>query len=85
MNSLLYYTYNFKFNNFDKSVVILADCFTWMSRVGENSIHAIITDPPYGIKEYDPEQLEKRLNGKSGAFRHPSMVIPDRHCQDLLL
>jgi len=71
MYSLLDYTYNFKFHIFDKSVAILADCFTWMSRVGENSIHAIITDPPYGIKEYDPEQLEKCLNGNGGIWRIP--------------
>lgn len=34
-------------------------------------IHAIVTDPPYGVKEYDAEQLEKRSNGHGGIWRIP--------------
>lgn len=37
----------------------------------ENSIHAIVTDPPYGVKEYDFDQLEKRSNGNGGIWRIP--------------
>ena len=48
-----------------------ADCLEWLSRVPENSIHAIVTDPPYGVKEYDVEQLEKRAAGKGGIWRIP--------------
>jgi site-specific DNA-methyltransferase (adenine-specific) len=42
-----------------------------MGRIPENSIHAIVTDPPYGVKEYDFDQLEKRTNGKGGIWRIP--------------
>lgn len=39
--------------------------------MSENTIHAIVTDPPYGVKEYDFDQLEKRQNGKGGIWRIP--------------
>jgi site-specific DNA-methyltransferase (adenine-specific) len=42
-----------------------------MSRCAENSVHAIVTDPPYGVKEFDDDQLEKRANGKGGVWRIP--------------
>jgi site-specific DNA-methyltransferase (adenine-specific) len=53
------------------SLVIHADCFDWMKRVPESSIHAVVTDPPYGVKEYEPDQLEKRFNGNGGVWRIP--------------
>ncbi|HXT57457.1 MAG TPA: DNA methyltransferase [Pirellulales bacterium] len=37
----------------------------------ENAIHAVVTDPPYGIKEYDLDQLEKRASGNGGIWRIP--------------
>jgi site-specific DNA-methyltransferase (adenine-specific) len=54
-----------------KSRLVLADCVEWLSRVPENSIHAIVTDPPYGVKEYDLDQLDKRANGNGGIWRIP--------------
>jgi site-specific DNA-methyltransferase (adenine-specific) len=53
------------------SLVIHADCFAWLGRLPENSLHAVITDPPYGVKEYQRDQLEKRNNGKGGIWRIP--------------
>ena len=32
--------------------IIHADCFEWMAAQKENTITAIVTDPPYGVKEY---------------------------------
>lgn len=29
-----------------------ADAFAWLKERDENSIHAIVTDPPYGLKEF---------------------------------
>jgi site-specific DNA-methyltransferase (adenine-specific) len=49
-----------------RSKLIHADCFEWFSRLPENSLHAIVTDPPYGVKEYDFDQLEKRAKGNGG-------------------
>jgi site-specific DNA-methyltransferase (adenine-specific) len=54
-----------------RSLLVHADCFEWLGRVPKNSIHAIVTDPPYGVKEYDFDQLEKRTNGSGGIWRIP--------------
>ena len=48
-----------------------ADCFDWLEEQGENSIHAVLTDPPYGLHEYTAEQQEKMRNGKGGVWRIP--------------
>ncbi|MBM3151844.1 MAG: site-specific DNA-methyltransferase [Chloroflexi bacterium] len=53
------------------SFVVHADCIEWMRLIPESSIHAVVTDPPYGVKEYEPEQLEKRTNGNGGVWRIP--------------
>jgi site-specific DNA-methyltransferase (adenine-specific) len=37
----------------------------------DNSIHAIVTDPPYGLHEYTPEQQMKLRKGKGGVWRIP--------------
>jgi site-specific DNA-methyltransferase (adenine-specific) len=43
----------------------------WLSRVPDDSVHAVVTDPPYGVKEYDPDQLQKRASGNGGIWRIP--------------
>lgn len=58
----------FKFGN---STLIHADCFDWIENRAQNSIHAVITDPPYGLHEYTPEQQSKLRNGKGGVWRIP--------------
>lgn len=68
---LHHYALDYRFHSFTKSIVIHADCFEWMTRVPKDSIHAIVTDPPYGVKEYDPDQLEKRANSNGGIWRIP--------------
>jgi site-specific DNA-methyltransferase (adenine-specific) len=54
-----------------QSLLIHADCLEWLRRVPEECIHAVVTDPPYGIKEYDHDQLSKRANGNGGIWRIP--------------
>lgn len=53
------------------SRIIHANCFDWLESVPESSIHAIVTDPPYGIKEYESDQMAKRDIGKGGIWRIP--------------
>ncbi len=36
-----------------------------------NSIHAIVTDPPYGLKEYTTKEKRKLRGGKGGVWRIP--------------
>jgi site-specific DNA-methyltransferase (adenine-specific) len=54
-----------------RSLLLHADCFEWMGRIPKESIHAIVTDPPYGVKEYNFDQIEKRANGNGGIWRIP--------------
>lgn len=54
-----------------QSYIVHADAFEWLRRLPENSLHAIVTDPPYGVKEYNLDQIEKRENGNGGTWRIP--------------
>ena len=65
------FQFDYEAHRFKKSAVIHADCLEWLSRVPENSLHAIVTDPPYGVREYEADELEKRAQGKGGIWRIP--------------
>ncbi len=54
-----------------QSLIVYADCFEWLARIPENSLHAVVTDPPYGVKEYEFEQIEKREARNGGVWRIP--------------
>jgi site-specific DNA-methyltransferase (adenine-specific) len=56
---------------FKSTVAVHADCFEWLGRVPGDSLHAVVTDPPYGVKEYDFAQLQKMENGNGGIWRIP--------------
>jgi site-specific DNA-methyltransferase (adenine-specific) len=64
-------TFDYESARFGSSWIIHADCFEWLKRLPENSIHAVVTDPPYGVKEYDADQLKKRAAGSGGIWRIP--------------
>lgn len=51
--------------------LICGDALEWLEEATHCSIHAVVTDPPYGLVEYSPDQLEKRANGKGGVWRIP--------------
>lgn len=54
-----------------KYEIHLADAFEWLAEAPANSIHAVVTDPPYGLVEYRPDQLEKLRKGRGGIWRIP--------------
>ena len=56
---------------FQKSVLHHGECFAWIERQAECSIHAVATDPPYGLYEYTEEQQTKLRTGKGGVWRIP--------------
>lgn len=56
---------------FKRATLVQADCLEWLSSRHENSIHAVVTDPPYGLHEYSVEQQEKLRNGSGGVWRIP--------------
>lgn len=49
----------------------LADAFDWLACAPPNSAHAVVTDPPYGLIEYEPEQQRKLRLGRGGVWRLP--------------
>lgn len=51
--------------------LILADALQWMAERDENSVHAIVTDPPYGLREYADEDHAKLRKGRGGVWRLP--------------
>lgn len=48
-----------------------ADCLDWMAKQSECSIQAIVTDPPYGFREYTEPEKQKLRNGHGGVWRIP--------------
>jgi len=59
-----------------KSTLVHADCFDWLEQQEQYSIHAVVTDPPYGFHEYTPNSkvscaLEEVVFGE---FRRLSMA-----------
>jgi DNA modification methylase len=51
--------------------LIFADAFEWLGHAQQHSVHAVVTDPPYGLVEYRDDQLEKMKNGCGGVWRIP--------------
>ena len=62
---------SFRSFRFGGTTLFEGDCLEWLRQQRENSIHAVVTDPPYGLVEYAPAQQEKLRNGKGGIWRIP--------------
>jgi len=56
---------------FGQAKLLNADCFEWLRDQPPNTVHSVVTDPPYGLLEYTPEQQMKLRNGKGGVWRIP--------------
>jgi len=54
-----------------KAKLYQADCFDWLASEPPSSIHACVTDPPYGLIEYTEAEQEKLRTGKGGIWRIP--------------
>jgi DNA modification methylase/transcriptional regulator with XRE-family HTH domain len=50
---------------------VLADCLDWLAKRQESSIHAVVTDPPYGLREYTEPEKAKLRAGRGGVWRIP--------------
>lgn len=58
----------------------LADCIAWMTAAKPESVHAIVTDPPYGLKEYSDTEKVKLRAGRGGVWRIPPSFDGCRRC-----
>lgn len=54
-----------------RSTLFHSDCLDWLERQKDRTIHAVVTDPPYGLHEYSDEQQTKLRNGRGGVWRIP--------------
>lgn len=55
----------------ERASVVLADAIQWLAELPEHSIHAVVTDPPYGIVEYEAKNHRKLRAGRGGVWRIP--------------
>jgi site-specific DNA-methyltransferase (adenine-specific) len=55
----------------ERATYILGDTIKWLAGLPSNSIHAIVTDPPYGLVEYDEKNHGKLRAGRGGVWRIP--------------
>jgi DNA modification methylase len=55
----------------DRATFIQADCFDWLRTCDAHSIHAVVTDPPYGLLEYSHTEQAKLRAGRGGVWRIP--------------
>lgn len=53
------------------SELILGDCIDWLVERQNHSVHAVVTDPPYGLVEYSEDEQRKLRSGKGGVWRIP--------------
>ena len=51
--------------------VVTADAFQWLARVPDDSLHGIVTDPPYGLIEYEQKDHTKLRERRGGVWRIP--------------
>lgn len=47
------------------------DCFEWLAQQPAHSVHAVVSDPPYGLVEYTTKETDKLRAGKGGIWRMP--------------
>lgn len=57
--------------NVGAAKIIQGDCFEWLAQQPSASIHAVVTDPPYGLVEYTAKETAKLRAGKGGVWRIP--------------
>jgi DNA modification methylase len=55
----------------DRAKLFEVDCFDLFAALDANSVHAIITDPPYGLVEFSASEIRKLRARKGGVWRIP--------------
>ncbi len=54
--------------------LIHADCFDWLRQCPPQSLHAVCTDPPYGVLEFSQPEVAKLRAGRGGVWRLPPTI-----------
>lgn len=56
---------------FGQASLYQADSLDWLRERESHSIHGVVTDPPYGLVEYNSMEQRKLRAGKGGVWRQP--------------
>ena len=54
-----------------RALLYQTDCIEWLRSREATSIHAVVTDPPFGLREYNETEKAKLRAGKGGVWRIP--------------
>ena len=55
----------------DRVTLVQSDSARWLAGLPDCSLHAVVTDPPYGVIEYNGTNQSKLRAGKGGVWRIP--------------
>ena len=56
------------------SQLVHGDCFDWLRERPPGSLHAVCTDPPYGLLEFSEKEVAKLRAGRGGVWRLPPTI-----------
>lgn len=56
---------------YGQASLFLDDGMAWLDRQPSQSVHAVVTDPPYGLIEYSDVEQGKLRSGQGGIWRIP--------------
>lgn len=56
---------------FGRAVLYQGECIDWLRHQAPASVHAVVTDPPYGLVEYSEVHQRKLREGNGGVWRIP--------------
>jgi len=57
--------------HFGRAALFHAEALQWLGERPAHSVHAVVTDPPYGLHEYSPAQQQKLRKRRGGVWRMP--------------
>lgn len=56
---------------YGQATLFRANCLDWLAEAPDRSVHAVVTDPPYGLVEYTAREQAKLRAGRGGVWRIP--------------
>lgn len=56
---------------YGQAVLHRVECVRWLRSAPAASFHAVVTDPPFGLVEFEPEEQLKLVRGRGGVWRLP--------------
>ena len=65
------FAFDYKHVRIGQSLIVHADGFESLSRLRPESLDGMVFDPPYGVKEYELDEIERMLSGGTGIWRIP--------------